>query len=229
MSELTYTVSSTDGIANGTFKRPEVLPQPGDRLIVTQAFFTPGPDVYNEGDILILIERTDEAPHDRVSSLGNWRVASKAGITIWSNIEYAIAETKVLAPLETERILFVEDEGLVRYDVDLILRAIDDKGEQYLVLWVDQEVSYTQWLIVPMTNAQYEQLTKANYLECLSLRDFIRGSPRMYMSYSLWGDFAIEEHIVVPITQLSEDLMPLEGGYILTETYVSWSVGTGQS
>lgn len=231
MSTLTYTVSSPDGIATGTFRRPEVLPQPGDRLVVTKAFSTPGNDIYLEGDILILIRRTDEAPHGRLSSLGNWLVASKTGVTVWANIEYALAETQVLAPLDTKKILLAEADSLLTYDVDLILRAIDRDGVQYLVLWIDDTTGYSEWLFIPMTDEQYAQLMKVNHLECLSLRDFIKGSPLMYLAHSLWADFDFTpgEFDVVPITKLDEKYMPLEGGYILLETYKSWAEATGRT
>ncbi len=66
-------------------------PEPGAVLVVVKAFDTPSHS-YNVGDELALIERTQEAPHHILCSLGNWVVECKYETSIWSNIEWAIKE-----------------------------------------------------------------------------------------------------------------------------------------
>lgn len=71
---------------------PEVLPLPGDKLVVTKEFYTPR-TTYIAGDILTLIERTNDSPHGVLSSLGNWIVEDdRVGTTVWTNIEMALAD-----------------------------------------------------------------------------------------------------------------------------------------
>jgi hypothetical protein len=72
--------------------RPEKLPEAGDILIVEKAFMTPGDQIYKIGDEIHLMERTVDAPYGKLSSLGNWRAISKFGVSVWSNIEWSLAE-----------------------------------------------------------------------------------------------------------------------------------------
>ena len=72
-------------------KGPKVDLKPGDVLVATTSFFTPAHE-YEENDEFVLLERTQEAPHHRLCSLGNWRVRDKFFTSIWSNIEWAIQD-----------------------------------------------------------------------------------------------------------------------------------------
>lgn len=74
---------------------PEVLPEPGDICIFTDTYETPGDLVYEHGDELHLMKRTDEAPYGKTSSLGNWLIISKFGVSVWSNIEWLLATEKL--------------------------------------------------------------------------------------------------------------------------------------
>jgi len=87
-----YTISWADGSMPIDVPRCEVLPVEGDILIVEKDFRTPGTAVYAKGDEVHLVKRTFEAPFGKLSSLGNWQAISKFGVSIWSNIEWALAE-----------------------------------------------------------------------------------------------------------------------------------------
>lgn len=89
-----YTISG-DGLLSGgsiDVPAPAVLPVAGDILIVEKAFMTPGDQIYKIGDEVHLVERTNDAPYGKHSSLGNWRAISKFGVSVWSNIEWSLAE-----------------------------------------------------------------------------------------------------------------------------------------
>lgn len=74
------------------FDEPERPLQAGDVLIVRRSFSTPV-ELYEEGNFLIVMGRTDEVPYDRRASTGNLKVLGKDGrTTIWSNIEWGMAE-----------------------------------------------------------------------------------------------------------------------------------------
>jgi hypothetical protein len=91
-----YTISG-DGLTSGgsiDVPCPAVLPVAGDILIVEQAFMTPGNQIYKIGDEVHLMKRTEDAPFGKHSSLGNWLAISKFGPSVWSNIEWALAEGK---------------------------------------------------------------------------------------------------------------------------------------
>jgi len=66
-------------------------PSPGDVLVAKKPFYTPVHS-YNVGDELHLMCRTQEAPHHILCSLGNWVVKCKYQVSIWSNVEWALAE-----------------------------------------------------------------------------------------------------------------------------------------
>lgn len=68
---------------------PDTLPQSGDILFFPAAAANYG---WEEGDEVHLMERTDEAPHGKVSELGNWVVLTKKGRGVWANIEWLIAD-----------------------------------------------------------------------------------------------------------------------------------------
>jgi hypothetical protein len=72
--------------------RPEKLPVEGDILIVEKDFRTPSNAIYLQGDEIHLVKRTNDAPFGKLSSLGNWQAITKLGVSIWSNIEWALAE-----------------------------------------------------------------------------------------------------------------------------------------
>jgi len=72
--------------------RPEVLPQAGDILVFAEPFDVAGIATYDVGDEIHLMKRTDEAPHGKISALGNWKAISKYGVTVWSNIEWMLAD-----------------------------------------------------------------------------------------------------------------------------------------
>jgi hypothetical protein len=74
---------------------PDVLPHCGQLLAVRQPFTTLANRQYRVGDQLELIVRTRNAPHGRLSSLGNWIVRCPHQYSIWSNIEWMIAEGMV--------------------------------------------------------------------------------------------------------------------------------------
>jgi hypothetical protein len=72
--------------------RPAVLPVDCDILVFVKAFSNPVLKDYQVGDEIHLMKRTDEAPHGKQSSLGNWLAISKHGLSVWSNIEWMIAD-----------------------------------------------------------------------------------------------------------------------------------------
>lgn len=64
----------------------------GDRVMCLGALYTLGNEYYERGDVLEVIERTDEAPYGRITTEGNLRIRGKNGqITVWSNVEWMIA------------------------------------------------------------------------------------------------------------------------------------------
>jgi hypothetical protein len=79
-------------VSFGELPRPEALPKPGDLLKVEVPFRTMAGFTYNVGDVMLLLERTMDAPYGRLSSLGNWRVACRNLTSVWTNIEAMIAE-----------------------------------------------------------------------------------------------------------------------------------------
>jgi len=64
----------------------------GQTLIVLKPFMTLGNRLYQHGDELRLIERTEEAPYGYKSSLGNWVVQCPHTTSVWSNIEAMVQE-----------------------------------------------------------------------------------------------------------------------------------------
>ena len=94
--QLYYTISFTDNSKSSIeVERPHVLPEPGDILVFSQRWCTPGNRWYETGDEIHLHERTQEAPNFRLSSLGNWIAISKYGVSIWSNIEWMMSQGTV--------------------------------------------------------------------------------------------------------------------------------------
>jgi hypothetical protein len=109
---LTYTVSLPE-VAQRSLKRSFVeLPrpkedlQPGQVLRVMKPVVTLGNFCYYQGDILELVERTQEAPYGYQSSLGNWVVRCPHQVSVWSNIEAAVAEGELTV---THRLFFSRD------------------------------------------------------------------------------------------------------------------------
>ena len=90
----TYDITYDDGNRQdiGRAPCPERLPQPGDVYEFTLPINTAGNCSYNIGDTLTILERTSEAPHLRLSSLGNLRVQCKYHVSVWTNIEWMIAD-----------------------------------------------------------------------------------------------------------------------------------------
>lgn len=88
----TVTYFGEKGNTTGQLPRPDELPEPNTILQVQRQFYTLSGNVYKPGDKLILIKRTNKTPHNRLSSLGNWEVQCPFGTTVWTNIEYAMAE-----------------------------------------------------------------------------------------------------------------------------------------
>lgn len=71
---------------------PKKLPEGGDILYFTDPFTIPSGQTYSRGDEIHLMRRTDEAPHGKRSSLGNWLAISKLGPSVWSNIEWMLVD-----------------------------------------------------------------------------------------------------------------------------------------
>lgn len=93
-----YTISGPGLTGSGSIDVPcvEVLPEPGDILLVAIDFVTPGDKAYLAGDEIHLIKRVWEAPFGKLSQLGNWQAISKFGVSVWSNIEWAMAEGQLV-------------------------------------------------------------------------------------------------------------------------------------
>jgi hypothetical protein len=98
-----YTITYDDGITkvSGQLPAPERLPQPGDVYEFTKTVLTLANVRYGCGDRLEIIERTNEIPHYRLSSLGNLRVKCKFFTSVWTNIE-AIVERGSLRLVDTK-------------------------------------------------------------------------------------------------------------------------------
>jgi hypothetical protein len=75
---------------------PRTLPEAGDIFRFAVDLETPGGQTYQIGDELHLMKRTSDAPYGKLSSLGNWLVITKHGISVWSNIEWLIADEKIV-------------------------------------------------------------------------------------------------------------------------------------
>jgi len=79
----------------GSLPRPEILPNPGDTLVVKVPFFTMAGFHYYPGDTLLLLERTMESPYGRLSSLMNWKVKCPYFTSVWTGIEAMLAEGEI--------------------------------------------------------------------------------------------------------------------------------------
>lgn len=88
----TYMITYDDGVrkASEEFKAPERLAQPGDVYQVVSSFYTLGRVSYEPGDRLVVLERTNFAPHHRKSSLGNLLVKGKFSTSVWACLEMSI-------------------------------------------------------------------------------------------------------------------------------------------
>lgn len=95
--QRTYIVRyEKDGIWETTkAPRPKRLPRKGDVYEFVHPAQTPR-GVYSPGDRLEILGRTTESPHGLTSSLGNIEAKCKhADSSVWTNIEWAIAEKKL--------------------------------------------------------------------------------------------------------------------------------------
>ncbi len=93
--QKTYTVTYDDGKnfpVSGDFLCPEQLPEAGEKYEFTRHVCTMANCMYGPGDQLKLMDKTIKAPHNRMSSLGNWIVQCKYMTSVWTNIEVSIAE-----------------------------------------------------------------------------------------------------------------------------------------
>jgi hypothetical protein len=79
----------------GSLPRPEILPNPGDTLVVKVPFVTMAGFTYNVGDEMLLLERTMESPYGRLSSLMNWKVKCPYFTSVWTGIEAMLAEGEI--------------------------------------------------------------------------------------------------------------------------------------
>lgn len=73
------------------FKLPDRLPQAGEVYEWAHPGTTLGGHEFRVGDTMELLERTNEAPFEWFSSVGNWRVKTKYGVSVWSSIDESIA------------------------------------------------------------------------------------------------------------------------------------------
>ena len=88
-----YQITYDDGYNQVTedFPCPDRLPQPGDVYEFTTPVYTLGQVWYGVGERMTVIERTDDAPHHRKSSLGNLRIRGPNYTSVWTNFEATIA------------------------------------------------------------------------------------------------------------------------------------------
>lgn len=86
----TYTITNLHAVRQ--VPCPSKLPCSGDRLRVLKPFHTVAGFQYNPGDGLLLVRRTNHAPHGLRSSLGNWLVQDKHHTSVWTNIEWMLTE-----------------------------------------------------------------------------------------------------------------------------------------
>lgn len=93
----TYTITYNDGqtIQSGQVPCPERLPEAGDVYEFTTSSYTLGEYSFSIGDRLEVLQRTQRAPHHRLSSLGNLLVRSKHNVSVWTNLEWAVAEGRL--------------------------------------------------------------------------------------------------------------------------------------
>jgi len=73
------------------FPAPERPLMPGDVVVFKACMNTLGGEVYDVGDELLILERTDDRPHNRWNTEGNLRCRGKNGkATVWTNIEWVM-------------------------------------------------------------------------------------------------------------------------------------------
>ncbi len=84
-----YRVSN--GSHTSLLKCPDTIPTAGHVLRVLRPFMTLAGHRYFPSDKMVLIKRTQAAPHGNVSSLGNWEVRCPYTNSVWFNIEHLMA------------------------------------------------------------------------------------------------------------------------------------------
>lgn len=91
-----YTISMEVGKEPLEVDCPDELPRAGQVLIFTEQWKGPGDSPqYEPGDEVMLLRRTNDAPWGRLSSLGNWVAVTKYGRSVWSNIEWLMAQGRL--------------------------------------------------------------------------------------------------------------------------------------
>lgn len=93
----TYSIVYDNGIIRdeGSVPAPERNVEMGDIYKFTRHTTTLVNVDYVPGDTLKIVDRTSKAPHHRRSSLGNYVVECKHFTSVWTNIEWMIAEGRL--------------------------------------------------------------------------------------------------------------------------------------
>jgi hypothetical protein len=80
-------------VSSPDFAEPVPPLDTGDVCEVLIPFKTLGNEIYQFGDKLEILGKTNATPHNRKTSIGNLLVRGKNGnTTVWTNIEWAIAQ-----------------------------------------------------------------------------------------------------------------------------------------
>lgn len=88
---ITYHAPGSASVS-GEAPTPERAVEPGDIYEFTEQATTLASVSYTTGDTLEMLDRTAKAPHHLTSSLGNLVVRCKHGTSVWTNIEWLVAE-----------------------------------------------------------------------------------------------------------------------------------------
>lgn len=88
---ITYYVPGST-ILSGRAPTPDRAVEPGDIYEFTRHATSLAGVSYVPGDTLEMLDRTAKAPHHRTSSLGNLIVKCKHGTSVWTCIEWLVAE-----------------------------------------------------------------------------------------------------------------------------------------
>ena len=116
-------------------------------------------------------------------------------------------------------------EQLSYYDRPLLEHWRGADGQDFLMVWQDEDTEKVTWLVIPVSPTNLAAFLEKDLDKAITLRELMLREDLVHPLYRVQANsfvYNVCEGEPVQLKDIGEDMMPLDGSYCHTETYVAW-------
>ena len=113
-------------------------------------------------------------------------------------------------------------ETLSYYDRPLLEHWKDTNGQDFLMVWHDENQDFVTWYAVPVSPENLAKFLERDLDKAIDLRQIFFATPTVWRIEANSFVYDVTQGVALAPANIPNDLLPGDGSYCHVETFVAW-------